>query len=512
MGEDTTVRVPALDLTKTSLACALALGTLLAGAQTSTYDEAYRPQVHFSPREHWTNDPNGLVYFHGEYHLFYQFNPFGNEWGHMSWGHAVSTDLLHWTELHVAIPEKNGEMAFTGSVVVDRDNTSGFCAAKQDCLVAIYTGYREGTEGARQTQNLAYSVDQGRTWTRYAENPVIDLHLADFRDPSVSWDEKEGHWLMAVSLPAQHQVRFYSSSNLKQWTRLSDFGPAGDVGGAWECPDLLRIPAEHGKEKMWALKIGLNPGAPQGGSGEQYFLGKFDGTRFVASDEPGSHGWTNYGKDDYCAISFNALPPDEKPVLIGWMNNWQYAAKLPTSPWRGQMSIPRRLSFVRDPSGLALKQEPVIAPVRGGGTDVSAPPRGNAEGNVLETAFELDLRFSSGSEQVFGVRLFTDEQHWTELGFDQPKGEFYMDRTKAGATVSRDFPASTTAPLLASRTFDLKLIVDRCSMEAFAQNGTIAMTNLIFPPSQNNKLAFFTSTGKPVSVTGKIWPLRSIWK
>lgn len=233
MGEDTTVRVPALDLTKTSLACALALGTLLAGAQTSTYDEAYRPQVHFSPREHWTNDPNGLVYFHGEYHLFYQFNPFGNEWGHMSWGHAVSTDLLHWTELHVAIPEKNGEMAFTGSVVVDRDNTSGFCAAKQDCLVAIYTGYREGTEGARQTQNLAYSVDQGRTWTRYAENPVIDLHLADFRDPSVSWDEKEGHWLMAVSLPAQHQVRFYSSSNLKQWTRLSDFGPAGDVGGAW---------------------------------------------------------------------------------------------------------------------------------------------------------------------------------------------------------------------------------------------------------------------------------------
>jgi len=180
MGEDTTVRVPALDLTKTSLACALALGTLLAGAQTSTYDEAYRPQVHFSPREHWTNDPNGLVYFHGEYHLFYQFNPFGNKWGHMSWGHAVSTDLLHWTELHVAIPEKNGEMAFTGSVVVDRDNTSGFCAAKQDCLVAIYTGYREGTEGARQTQNLAYSVDQGRTWTRYAENPVIDLHLADF--------------------------------------------------------------------------------------------------------------------------------------------------------------------------------------------------------------------------------------------------------------------------------------------------------------------------------------------
>ncbi len=504
--------MPALDRNKALLACALALGTLFAGAETSTYEEAYRPQVHFSPREHWTNDPNGLVYFQREYHLFYQFNPFGNEWGHMSWGHAVSMDLLHWTELQVAIPEKNGEMAFTGSVVVDRDNSSGFCAPKQACLVAIYTGYRDTPEGARQTQNLAYSVDQGRTWTRYAENPVIDLHLADFRDPSVSWDERASHWLMAVSLPTQHKVRFYSSSNLKQWTRLSDFGPAGEVKGAWECPDLLLIPADRGKENRWALKIGLNPGAPQGGSGEQYFLGEFDGTRFVASAEPGSHGWTNYGKDDYCAISFNALPRDEKPVLIGWMNNWQYAGKLPTSPWRGQMSIPRRLSFVRDQSGLALKQELVIALIRAGETDVSAPPGGHREGLPLETPFELDLQFSSSPKQVFGVRLLTDEQHWTEVGFDQPKGEFYMDRTKSGATVSPDFPASTTAPLVRTRAFDLKLIVDRCSIEAYAQNGTIAMSNLVFPPSQNNKIAFFTSTGKPVSVTGKIRQLRSIWK
>lgn len=503
------MRVP---LNKTLFRGALALGTLLASLQTSTYEEAYRPQVHFSPREHWTNDPNGLVYFHREYHLFYQFNPFGNEWGHMSWGHAVSTDLLHWTEVQVAIPEENGEMAFTGSVVVDRDNTSGFCAPKQDCLVAIYTGYYDTPKGARQTQNLAYSVDEGRTWTRYAENPVIDLHLADFRDPSVSWDEKQNHWLMAVSLPTQHKVRFYSSSNLKQWTQLSDFGPTGDVQGAWECPDLLLIPADRGKEKMWALKIGLNPGAPQGGSGEQYFLGQFDGTRFVASAEPGSHGWTNYGKDDYCAISFNALPRNEKPVLIGWMNNWQYAAKLPTSPWRGQMSIPRRLSFIRDQSGFALKQEPVIALIRAGETDVLAPPGGHRESHVLETPLELNLQFSSSPNQVFGVRLLSDERHWTEIGFDQPKGQFYMDRTKSGATVSRDFPASTTAPLVASRAFDLKLIVDRCSIEAYAQNGTIAMSNLVFPPSQNNKIAFFSSSGKPVPVTGKIWQLRSIWK
>jgi sucrose-6-phosphate hydrolase SacC (GH32 family) len=504
------VRIPAL--AKVLFACVLALSTLLVSAQTSDYDQPYRPQVHFSPREHWTNDPNGLVYFHGEYHLFYQFNPFGKEWGHMSWGHAVSRDLLHWTELPVAIPEKNGEMAFTGSVVVDHDNTSGFCAPKHDCLVAIYTGYGNTPQGTRQVQNLASSVDDGRTWTRFAGNPVIDLHLADFRDPSVSWDEKQGHWLMAVSLPTEHKVRFYSSPNLKLWTQLSDFGPAGDVGGVWECPDLLRIPAERGKENIWALKIGLNPGAPQGGSGEQYFLGKFDGTRFVASGEPGSHGWTNYGKDDYCASGFNGLPREDKPALIGWMNNWQYATKLPTSPWRGQMSIPRRLAFVRDGAGLAIQQEPVIAPLRAEPSDVSRAPVSIGESMVVQAPFELDLQFETGAEQIFGVRLYTDGQYWTEIGFDRAKGEFYVDRTMSGGNVSPDFPARTLAPLVTSRPFNVKVIVDRSSIEAFAQNGTIAMTNLIFPPSQSSKLVLFPATRKAGSVTGRIWRLRSIWE
>src|ERR1700722_16738217 len=202
-----------LKLTSLLLACALAFPALFAGAQVQGYEQPYRPQLHFSPREHWTNDPNGLVYFHGEYHLFYQFNPFGAEWGHMSWGHAVSRDLLHWRELPVAIPESNGEMAFTGSVVVDRENTSGFCAPGAECLVSVYTGSRSTSEGTRQTQNLAYSRDDGRTWTRYAANPVIDLHMADFRDPSVSWDEEGNRWLMAVSLAMEHKIRFYTSPN-----------------------------------------------------------------------------------------------------------------------------------------------------------------------------------------------------------------------------------------------------------------------------------------------------------
>ncbi len=258
----------------------ISIGMLLASAapllQSQDYSEQYRPQVHFSPRHNWTNDPNGLVYFEGEYHLFFQYNPFGDQWGHMSWGHAVSRDLLHWHELPVAIAENQDGMIFTGSVVVDRNNSGGFCAAGKACLVAIYTVHAQTANGIRQTQNIAYSRDRGRTWTRYAKNPVLDLQLTDFRDPSVSWNDEARRWIMAVSLPKEHKIRFYSSTDLKAWTLLSDFGPAGDVAGDWECPDLLRIPSGtgSGKPPIWALKVGLNPGAPQGGSGEQYFLGK----------------------------------------------------------------------------------------------------------------------------------------------------------------------------------------------------------------------------------------------
>lgn len=501
--------MPFLKLTVTLL---VAFPAFIAAAQVPGYDQPYRPQVHFSPREHWTNDPNGLVYFRGEYHLFFQFNPFGDQWGHMSWGHAVSKDLSHWQELAVAIPEKDGEMAFTGSVVVDRENSSGLCTPGTECLVAIYTGHRSTPDQTRQVQNIAYSRDDGRTWTPYAANPVLDLHLADFRDPSVSWDEKARHWLMAVALPTDHKVRFYSSPDLKKWTQLTDFGPAGNVDGAWECPDLLQIPGEDGNGGMWALKVGINPGAPQGGSGEQYFLGNFDGKTFTTSSEPGSHGWTNYGKDDYCAIGFNGLPKGEKPILIGWMSNWEYAAKLPTFPWRGQMSIPRRLSLLKDAAGTALAQEPVVVPVRAKHLTASTTKAGNLMKGTEETPFELDLQFGRPAEQVFGIRIYTDDAHWTEIGFDQPKQEFYIDRTNSGTAITPAFPMKTKAPLVAGRAYDLKVIVDRSSVEAFAQGGTIAMTDLIFPASQRARITVFSSSGKAVPVKGDLWQLSSIWK
>jgi len=491
----------------------LALYGVAAKGQASAYDQPYRPQVHFSPRLNWTNDPNGLVYFRGEYHLFFQYNPFGDQWGHISWGHAVSRDLLHWHELPVAIPEKDGTMIFTGSVVVDRANSSGFCATAKECLVAVYTGDANTPQGQRETQNLAYSLDDGRTWTKYEKNPVLDLHLTDFRDPGVFWDDAAHHWIMAVSLPKEHKVRLYSSTNLKDWTQLSDFGPAGDVAGVWECPNLLRIPSENGKESLWVLKVGLNPGAPQGGSGEQYFLGSFDGKKFIASTEAGAHGWTNYGKDDYCAISYNGLPQGERPVLIGWMSNWQYAAKLPTAPWRGQMSLPRRLSFVKDSGGLALKQEPVIAPLRG--TTLRLDELLTSEdvgGSQIGTPYELHLNFGRPAQQIFGVRLYSDKQHWTDIGFDTGKKQFYIDRTESGEVIDKAFPVRTVAPILNSRPYDLMLIVDRSSVEAFAQDGTIAMTDLIYSTSPASSIQVFPVGIDAATLVGRAWELKSIWK
>ena len=489
-----------------------ALGILLflvftsVRAQAPQYDQQYRPQVHFSPQHNWTNDPNGLVYFDGEYHLFFQYNPSGDQWGHMSWGHAVSTDLLHWKELPVAIAEDKDGMIFTGSVVVDRENTSGFCKQGHACLVAVYTVHAQIAGGVRQTQNIAYSVDRGRTWTRYAKNPVLDLQMADFRDPSVSWNEATKRWVMAVSLPKEHKVRFYGSKDLKDWSLLSDFGPAGDVAGDWECPDLLAIPGDSGKGSTWALKVGLNPGAPQGGSGEQYFLGDFDGTRFTAAETAGAHGWTNYGKDDYCAISFNGLPKTDKPVLLGWMSNWEYASKLPTSPWRGQMSLPRRLSFIKDSAGLALKQEPVTAALRGKSFAIAAS---KTSGESAKVPYEAMFHFTATKSDEFGVRLYSDDEHWTDVGFDLKKHVFYIDRTKSGLEIGPGFMKRTEAPLVPGRPYDLHLVVDRSSVEAFAQEGTIAMTDLIFPQAPQSKIVIFPEGSEKVGGTG--WELHSIW-
>jgi fructan beta-fructosidase len=494
--------------------CVNALGEQVS----SGYDQPFRPQVHFSPQHNWTNDPNGLVYFEGEYHLFYQYNPFGDTWGHMSWGHAVSRDLSHWEELPVAIPEYDGEMIFTGSVVVDEHNTSGLCTDNKACMVAIFTTHRNGDAKSpqRETQSIAASQDHGRTWKFYDGNPVLDLNLTDFRDPSVLWNRFTNQWLMIVSLPNEHKVSFYASSDLKHWTPTSSFGPVGETGGQWECPNLLEVPRTDGHGSVWALKVGINPGSLQGGSGEQYFLGNFDGRVFTMNQDPSAHGWTDYGKDSYCAISYNHLPAGQLPTLIGWMNNWQYAEKLPTSPWRGQMTLPRTIEAIKDVGGTALVQKPIITPLRmpHQKTVAGSLRSGTRSMKLIADAApaELQLAFMPGDADSYGVRVYSDSEHWTEIGFDDLHTRLYVDRAHSGTQISANFPARTEAPFVRGRSMDLHLVMDRSSIEVFGQNGTIAMTNLIFPTTDRGEIVFFRKGGtQSVLLNGTAWQLRSIW-
>ncbi len=480
------------------------IATLTLLGQDPTYQEAYRPQFHFSPARNWTNDPNGLVYFEGEYHLFFQFNPFGDRWGHMSWGHAVSPDLVRWRELPVALPEENGIMIFTGSTVVDQHNTSGFCTGGKPCLVAIYTGHtpERASRPALQTQNLAFSNDRGRTWTKYARNPVLDLHMSDFRDPKVIWSEAGKRWVMAVSLPNDHWVRFFGSADLKHWQPLSDFGPAGATGGQWECPELFELPiGDNPSQSRWVLKVGLNPGGLQGGSGEQYFIGQFDGTRFVNDNPPTLTLWTDYGKDCYCALTFNNLPRTQSPVMIGWMNNWQYAGKVPTSPWRGQMTIPRKLALRTTPDGLRLVQQPI---------DSLEQLR---HSNQDSDTFELEATVPLGDAKEVGWKLLAAGGAFTLIGFDRARQQLFVDRTHSGdASFSKDFPARTTAPLrLDGSQLRLRILVDRNSIEVFAEGGRVAITNLVFPPHGITRAEFYSKGGDAGPVASKQWTLGSIW-
>lgn len=483
-----------------------------ARQRVQIYDQPYRPQFHFSPREHWMNDPNGLVFFEGEYHLFFQYNPLGGEWGHMSWGHAVSRDLLHWKELPVALPEEHGIMMFTGSTVVDEHNTSGFCRGGKPCLVAIYTGHTpaKGAKPALETQNLAYSNDRGRTWVKYRRNPVLDMHLANFRDPKVFWSQQKKRWTLIVALPDKHKVRLYASPDLKLWTAISEFGPAGATGGQWECPELFELPVRGRTETRWVLKVGLNPGGRLGGSGEQYFIGHFNGQRF-RNDNPASLTlWTDYGKDCYCALTFNGLPGNRSPVMMGWMDNWQYAAKLPTEPWRGQMTLPRKLSLRATANGIRLIQTPIdaFAGLRTERLDLTDSV------DLPSRAFQLTVTHDLGQAREIGWKLLMKNDTYTTVGYNRRKGVLFVDRSHSGDSgFSKDFPARIEAPLrLPGSILSLNIIVDRSSIEVFADNGRVTMTNLLFPGEGANGLQFYSIGAEEQAILPGAPPPASLWR
>ncbi|HEV2381904.1 MAG TPA: glycoside hydrolase family 32 protein [Terriglobia bacterium] len=492
-------------------------------ADSRSYDESFRPQFHFTPAKNWMNDPNGLVFYKGEYHLFYQHNPFGNLWGHMSWGHAVSPDLVHWRHLPVAIPERNGVMIFSGSAVVDWQNSSGFCKSSDprdpSCLVAIYTGATAG----RQNQNLAYSNDRGRTWTGYAHNPVVDLQRADFRDPKVFWYKPAQRWVMVAALPPQHKVRFFGSLDLRHWTALSDFGPAGAVGGVWECPDLFELPLEgQPGETRWVLSVNLNPGGVAGGSGDQYFVGRFDGVRFENENPPDTILWADYGKDFYASTSFSDVPPaDGRRIWMGWLDNWEYAAALPTNPWRGAMTIPRRLTLRRFGAGIRLVQQPVaeLRALRGRHLAVVNQSAADANqalqaGGVKGQALEIQAEIKPGGATDFGFRVRKGASEETVVGVDLGKSQLFVDRTgSGGAGLPAGFGGRQTCPLETSggQPVRLHIFVDRSSVEVFANDGQGVISDLIFPSAASQEIEFYSRGGQAQVLRLDTWNLKSAW-
>ena len=514
------------------LAAALAAALVsVAASPQGFYMEPFRPQYHYTPEKNWMNDPNGMVFYEGEYHLFYQYNPAGDKWGHMSWGHAVSPDMVHWTHLPLALAEADNVMIFSGSAVVDWKNSSGFGKDGRPPLVAVYTGFR--TTDRVQFQCIAYSNDKGRTWTKYSGNPVIDINSMDFRDPKVQWHDATRRWIMTVSLSAEHKVRFYGSDNLKAWTLLSEFGPAGATGGVWECPDLFELPLPGTNDKRWVLVVNMNPGSVAGGSGGQYFIGRFDGTQFVAdrdsliSPRPGrsaseSAHWFDYGPDYYAAVSWSDVPAsDGRRLWLGWMSNWEYGGDVPTSPWRSAMSIPREVGLSRTAEGIRLVQKPAreMESLRDRhfafkSGDVSEANAWLKERHVQGDQLELMVEFAPRSSGTEGVKVLKSDTEATVIGVDRQRGRAFVDRTQSGnVTFHQKFSGVYDAPLAVhDGRVKLHLFVDASSVEVFVNDGERVFTSLVYPSAASRGVEFFGSMTSARITSLNVWTLKSIWK
>ncbi|MCC6426000.1 MAG: glycoside hydrolase family 32 protein [Phycisphaerales bacterium] len=486
------------------------------------------------------NDPNGLVFFEGEWHLFYQYNPHGIGWGHMSWGHAVSRDLVRWGHLPVAIPEENGVMAFSGSAVVDWKNTGRFGkdgGGGAPPLVAIYTGHR--VDGSNQSQFIASSTDRGRTWERFAGNPVLDEKLANFRDPKVCWDEKRGRWVMVVAVCEERKVRFYKSSDLKKWELMSEFGPAGSVEGVWECPDLFELAVEGEKPRTgggiarkWVLVVSVSGGGPTGGNGVQYFVGEFDGERFVADDAggPGSERgkvlWVDQGADFYAPQSWSDVPEaDGRRVAIAWMVNGRYAGAVPTSPWRSAMTLPRELTLRKTDRGVVrLFQEPVkeLEALRGEKIEIK---KGAIEGvnmqlfdkSVKGELLEIAAKFRAGGvgAEKFGINVRVGANgEKTVIGYDTASGKMFIDRRKAGEVgFHQEFGSVHEAAIeMRDGMLSMRVFVDRSSVEVFANDGEAAMTELILPDPGSIGVEVWGESFGTLVEGMEVWRLKSVWR
>ena len=422
----------------------------------TTNREKFRPAYHHTPQYGWMNDPNGMFYKDGEWHLYYQYNPYGSLWENMTWGHSVSKDLVHWEALPLAIEADAIGTIFSGSCVVDKDNTAGF---GKNTVIAFYT-----SAGEAQTQSMAYSTDGGRTFNKYEKNPVVTFNAPDFRDPKVFWYEGTHRWIMMLAVGQEMQI--WSSANLKDWQKESSFGSEyGNHGGVWECPDMLKI------EDKWVLICNINPGGPFGGSATQYFIGDFDGKKFTCESMPKVTKWLDYGKDHYATVSFSNAP-EGRTVVMAWMSNWQYANQVPTRQFRSANSIARDLGLFKDGEETYVSVIPSKENLAMRGNKVKNPTATCEIVVDVKGSMELTLSNAKGEQVV--------------MNYDSQKQTFAMDRTKSGdMSFSEAFPIVTVAPTHGNMK-QLRLFIDNSSIEAFAGDGKMAMTNLVFPSEPYN--------------------------
>ena len=427
--------------------------------------EQYRPIYHHTPAYGWMNDPNGMFYKDGVWNLYFQHNPYGSQWENMTWGHSTSTDLIHWKYEGDAVEPDALGTVFSGSAVVDMENTSGF---GKGAVIALYT-----SAGESQTQSLVYSTDNGKTFHKFEGNPVITSNVPDFRDPHVFWNEDIKKWNMILA--AGQHMEIYSSDNLKDWKYESSFGEKyGNHGGVWECPDLMKMKVRGTNKEKWMLICNINPGGPSGGSATQYFVGDFDGHKFTCDSKPKVTKWMDYGKDHYATVTFDNAPEGRR-VAIAWMSNWQYANQVPTQQYRSGNSIPRDLGLFE------YKGETYCSVVP---SPEMTAARSKKAGKKLTASCEMVVNLKGNAT----ITLSNDKGEKVVMNYDAKAETFSMDRTKSGKMdFSKDFAAVTKAPTYGNIS-QLRIFIDKSSIEALDADGKMSMTNLVFPSKPYNKV------------------------
>jgi fructan beta-fructosidase len=493
----------------------IAGSTLSAQVSDKPMHEAHRPQIHFSPEKNWMNDPNGMVYSNGVYHLFFQHHPFSAVWGPMHWGHAISTDLIHWKQEPIALyPDSIGTI-FSGSAVVDRNNTSGFGRNGHAPLVAIFTqhdpnGQRAGRNDF-QTQSIAYSNDEGRTWTKYSGNPVVrNPGISDFRDPKVMWYAPGKKWVM--TLATKEDITFFSSPDLKRWKKESEFGKGvGSHASVWECPDLLEFD-DHGR-KVWALLVSLGNGAPNGGAGIQYFLGTFNGNTFVSDQQ--EVRWLDNGPDDYAGVTWSNT--GERKIFIGWMANPMYAGQVPTEKWRSASTLPRdlKLKQVGNETWLASTPVPELAVIREKAqtfTNIKVAETMDLARLSGAVHFPCRINLDFGEIKDFSLVLSNDAGEQVVIGYDKGANQYFIDRTRSGKSdFNKGFAGRHTVPRRVNTMGSkISLIIDVSSVELFADDGVSVMTEIFFPVKPYSEVHLGAKEGvliKQLEYAG----LKSIW-